>query len=107
MKRTSGLLMLIVVALLVSMPVSADVYEAPNSLNMIVTAADETKIMLQEEVVGNPGETMAVQSVEPITAVTHTVTNMVCPDAGIEAALLPYSRVYRMSGGGRIYSGHS
>lgn len=73
MKKFSGLLMLLVVAFLVSMPVAADVYEAPNSLNMLVTAADETKIVLQEEVVGNPGETLAVQSVEPCIPVGASV----------------------------------
>lgn len=63
MKRVSGLLMLLLVALLFSMPVAADNLELSNDLFQIT---EESKIVAEEEIAGiRSGETLVVLSAGP------------------------------------------
>ncbi|MCF7949887.1 MAG: hypothetical protein K9M94_14965 [Spirochaetia bacterium] len=62
MKRVSGLLMLLLVALLFSMPVAADDFGLSNDLNFEITS--ENKISDKGEVAGYSGEMLAF-SVDP------------------------------------------
>lgn len=103
MKKCSGFLMLLVVFLLASMPVAADVYEAPNSL--IAMAESETKIVMEEEVTGISGETMAAFAVAPCIPLVAT-ENMVTTD-GVYRRSNYCSIADVLLGGGRARPGYT
>jgi hypothetical protein len=104
MKKVYGLLMLLLLAFLVSLPVAADGL-APSNDHALVITTDETKIAVEEEVAGIPGEMVAAPAVAPIPAVENGGhTTMIEPDAGFEAGSILLHRS-RKAGGIRPSAG--
>ena len=113
MKRIAGFTLLLLVALLVSLPVAADVLAASDDLNECVTVAPETKIFTEEEVIAYSGEIMTVQSAAP-TPAEAIRPSVVMIYGGLESGnscgntlnLISGTRTDRMAGGDRLYVGH-
>lgn len=109
MRKISGILVLLLMALLISLPATADVLWAPDSLIELVTAGNEIKTEVREEVTAYSGEKLAIPAAPTIPVVLQAqILEMADTGAevdNIEAAITTADIREATAGGIRLNAG--